>query len=365
MSNTLFLSDCHISSGRGLVPRKKGEYPWEWLAQSDHDRLLAFLTWLLTRTKEQGKLLPIVDKIVLLGDIWDGWVFPHDEKPPTLDEILASDYAAPLVAALKVLSGVIPMSYFPGNHDSGMTSKALARILPKVTFEYTTALTEGPLWAEHGHHYDLFNAADPLRRDWLPLGYFISRVVASMDRKTGSISPGIEEEILKLAKVVEDKEALPQGVFDAVCAKAGLIESDVIVMPDDLWGTNPTVGDIRAMYKNLVAEWRKGKGAASAALAIVAACNGCSLVADDLFVQGKAKTVVFGHTHIAKYEHTWIPFFRQWRYLNTGCWCCSIPKASWVETTGTTARLYSCPGFGSDVRPLSLGCRKFGSWSLW
>jgi hypothetical protein len=300
-----------------------------------------------------------------MGDTFDGWVYPHDEKPPTFEEFVTSDYAVPLVAALKVLSRKIHTFFMPGNHDSGMTIPLLAKILPDVTF-WSDFYTCDVLRAEHGHVYDLFNARDPLRQDSLPLGYFISRIVATLNRKTGSLSPGIEEEIKEIAKVIVDKETLPQGVFNAICDKAGIKQSETIVMPDDLWGgKNITVGEVSTMYKELVGEWRKRQGIFSTDLAIAAACNDYSLIADELFLEGKAKTVVFGHTHIAKYIHHWFPFIRDRRYLNTGCWCTNIPKATWVEATDKKTRLYSCTIFGEDGQPQSLSYQSFGSWSLW
>jgi hypothetical protein len=246
-----------------------------------------------------------------------------------------------------------------------MSASILSSILPNVEFSADPFVWNNTR-AEHSNLYDLFNAPDPLRQDSLPMGYFISRIAATMTRKTGELIPGIEEEIKELAKVIEDKEKLPQGVFDAICDKAGIKQNEMIIMPDDVWGgKNTTVGEIREMYKGLVGEWRRRQGVISAALAIAAACNDYSLIADELFVEGKAKTVVFGHTHIAKYIRHWFPFFRDWRYLNTGCWCTDIPKATWVEVTEKKTRLYSCPGFDENGQPLALTWRGLRHWALW
>lgn len=359
--NKLFISDCHISSGLGLNSKP---YPWEWLTQKDHDRLLAFLIWLATRTQIQSKL-PIIDEIIYLGDMFDGWVFPHDQKPPTFEEFLRSDYAAPLIAAMKNLSEKIPSVYQLGNHDLGMTSPILNSILPKVLFS-TAPFVWDNIRAEHSNLYDLFNAPDPLRQDSLPMGYFLSRVAATMNRKNGTLSPGIEEEIKEIAQVIEDKETLPQGVFDAICDKASIGQNEIVIMPDDIWnGKNTTINEIRTMYQNLISEWRNREGVISADLAIAAACNDYSLIADELFLEGKATTVIFGHTHISKFIHHWFPFFRNRRYLNTGCFCTAIPKVTWVEMTEKKARLYSCAGFDTNRQPQNLSYDSFGSWSLW
>ena len=319
----LFLSDTHIGTGRGLDTEP---YPWEWLTQKDYNRFISFLSGSPNFRK--------VDEVILLGDIFDGWIYPHDEKPPTFEEVVKSDHAAGLVSWLQYISRCIPTTYVPGNHDSGMTPELLSVVIPKATF--ATMYDWDKLHAEHGHSFDLFNASDPLRPNNLPLGYFISRVVATLDRKTGSISPGIVEEIKKLAKVIVDKETLPQGVFDAICDKARVGRDEIIVMPEDLWGgINTTVGKIREIYKQLVHEWRTRKGEVSAALAIAAACNDFSLVAEDMFAKDKIKTVVLGHTHISK-KPCWFDWISGRRYVNTGCWCSNIPKATWVDATSVS-----------------------------
>jgi hypothetical protein len=52
--------------------------------------------------------------------------------------------------------------------------------------EYTR---DNILWAEHGHRYTLFNAPDIWSQagSHLPLGFFISRLAASLSQETGVI----------------------------------------------------------------------------------------------------------------------------------------------------------------------------------
>jgi UDP-2,3-diacylglucosamine pyrophosphatase LpxH len=360
--NKLFLSDFHISSGRGLIV-KPGQHQWEWLRESDRVRLQSFLSWLRTRTLIQGKLPP-VDEIVLLGDIFDGWVFPHDEVPPTFESILDSDFARSLIKSISDLSESIKVTYLPGNHDFQMTPSVLSRILPKVKF-CPEIYQWGRLWAEHGHAYDLFNYPDPLRLDQIPLGYFISRIVATLDRETGSTSPGIEAEISELVEIIEDEETIPQGVFDACCRRAHLSLDDKIRMPSDLWkGIDVTIREVRDLYRNLVGEWKSRHGIIETALALAGACSDFSLIADSIHGKDKSKFVLLGHTHSAKSIWHWFPFFINWKYFNTGCWCSLQKKVFWVEATESSSFIYSCSGINPDGSLSDFDRNRYYQWSL-
>jgi UDP-2,3-diacylglucosamine pyrophosphatase LpxH len=349
----LFFSDCHISAGIGVQP-SPGTFAWEWLSEADRQRLLSFLGWVKDRVVNKSNL-PIIEEVVILGDLFDGWIFPHDIKPPTFEQIVLSTYAAPLVDLLHSLSSKVTISYCRGNHDMGMTSAIMDEWLPWIRFYNDPVMIINNTRAEHGHMYDLFNAPDYNKADSLPLGYFISRISATVARQTGKQGPSIEAEIRELAKVIEDKETVPQGVFDACCKIVGLKASDVIIMPDDLWGGETvSVGEISEMYKGLVGDWRKNKGDIQTDLAIAAALNDFELIADEMFLEGKAKTVIFGHTHVAKYVKHWIPFIKNWTYVNSGGWCMDLPKVSWVELIGDEPTLYKCSGFANGRSPVGL-----------
>ena len=82
MGCRLFISDCHISAGLGLDTDASNPHPWEWLTRPDQARLLGFLKWVTTRAARGTASVPKpVDEVVLLGDIFDSWIFPHDVKP--------------------------------------------------------------------------------------------------------------------------------------------------------------------------------------------------------------------------------------------------------------------------------------------
>jgi UDP-2,3-diacylglucosamine pyrophosphatase LpxH len=353
MSRKLFFSDCHISAGLGVADGGTNAHPWEWLSPSNHQRLEAFVKWVATRAAE-------IDEVVLVGDIFDNWIFPHNIKPPTLPGLLKSAYATPLVKALDNLSKAIPTTLLLGNHDQSLTPDVLGQALPKVAFAGSNPVTWGKLRVEHGHAYGLFNAPDPLRRDNLPLGYFISRMVATADRKDGTHTPSISQVVKELGELVERREDLAQGVFDAVCAKAGVAQDTEIVMPADLWGgTNTTVKYVRDTYKNLYDEWKSRNGTARAIIAISAELNDLSLVANTIQIPHGPRAMVMGHTHVAASQQHSFPALGHWVYVNSGTWCHDTQHASWVEAEDSTGSLnltvYGCTEFDASGQPQGLG----------
>jgi UDP-2,3-diacylglucosamine pyrophosphatase LpxH len=349
----LFLSDTHISAGWGLEGSPKAvPHAWEWLCATDQNRLKGFFEWAAQRTD--------LDEVVLLGDMFDNWIFPHDIQPPTLLQILQSANAAPLVQALNQLADRTQVILLPGNHDLTLAVTDVQTILPKVTFggrgQDNPYFSWGRLRAEHGHAYCLFNAPDPLRQNGLPLGYFISRIVATADRQTGSHTPSIAQEIYELAQVIGRKEDLAQGVLDAVCAKAGVGQDAVIQMPLDLWGgVSTTVGAVRDLYKNLYQEWENRHGVGSGAVAIAAELNQLNLAAGEIFLHGGVNAVVMGHTHNPSTNQFSIPFFGNRIYGNDGGWCNNTKTACWIEVVKSsdgvlTLTVYG--GFDASGKPI-------------
>jgi UDP-2,3-diacylglucosamine pyrophosphatase LpxH len=352
MSRKLFFSDCHISAGLGVTAGGDNEHAWEWLTPRDHQRLQAFIKWVTTRAAE-------IEEVILVGDIFDNWIFPHDIEPPTLPALLQSAYATPLVKALDSLSNAISTTLLLGNHDQSLTAGVLGQALPKVAFAGNNPLTWGKVRAEHGHAYGLFNAPDPLRRDNLPLGYFISRMVATADRKDGTHTPSISQVVKELGQLVARREDLAQGVFDAVCTKAGVAPSTEIVMPADLWGgETTTVQYVRDTYKDLYDEWKSRNGAASAIIAISAELNDLSLVANTIQIPDGPRAMVMGHTHVAASQRHSFPVLGHWVYVNSGTWCHNTQHASWVEAEDSSGALnmtvYGCAGFDADGQPQGL-----------
>jgi UDP-2,3-diacylglucosamine pyrophosphatase LpxH len=366
MSTTVFLSDIHISAGWGLKA-EEGKYAWEWFTKSHSDRFVAFLNWLTKRTTPDaipnfGK----VDEVVLVGDVWDNWVFPVDIVPPTMMELLNTDNAQKAIKALDALSQNIPVIWMSGNHDFSLKADQLQSqsVLPKVSFGGRGVdnpfFSNGRLRAEHGNAYGLFCSPDPLRPNFLPLGYFISRISATADRDSGNDTPNLTTILKELAHTL-GKDEIAQGVLDAVCSKANLSLNSKIAMPNDFWGgQDTTVGEVRTMYAKLAKEFETRNGFAKTAIAIPAELGNLELAADMLFPRGGINAVIMGHTHTPVAHQFMLPFLGKVAYVNTGCWCPNNAPATWVEAdkltnpTRTELTVYQCTGVDDNGLPQGL-----------
>ena len=154
---------------------------------------------------------PRVRQLVILGDLFDGWVIPYPINPldPQAGINSAEDYfraiaASPInsgvISSLKAIAagGVTELIYIPGNHDMLLTQELLQEIIPGITWRgdarglgHYTPLPGMVL--EHGHRYDFFNAPQPLANPGhlLPPGFFVSRLDAQglMEKGSGRSLP--------------------------------------------------------------------------------------------------------------------------------------------------------------------------------
>jgi UDP-2,3-diacylglucosamine pyrophosphatase LpxH len=354
MSRRLFLSDTHMSAGLGLVA-SDGRHPWEWFTERDCRRLC----WFLAHLKEPTPSQPPIDELVLLGDIFDNWVFPHDVKPPTFKAILASEHIRPAITLLNELSTTTDILFLPGNHDLTLSHVDLMSALPRIGFggqgKDRPMYGGGRVLGEHGNAVALFCSPDPLRQDGLPLGYFISRMAATADRDTGSHAISTTDVIRELAQFLGHGK-LARDVFEAICAKAHVSRQDRVLMPDDLWGGQTVrVGDIGDMYQSLLGEYEHRNGAIETAMAIPAELGDLVPVADARFVRFGSKLVLMGHTHKVALVPQTLPLLGQVAYVNTGSWCNNTEKATWVEVEKTdrtyAVSVMSCSRMPSDSSP--------------
>lgn len=294
----IFLSDLHAGPGFGS---------WEWCTDRDVDRLAAFLA-------------TVTQPVVLLGDVFDHWQCPVDIRPPTMPALLAMGPAVRTMALLASTALRVPVTYVVGNHDDRMRPE----LLPPGVQWGGEIYQDAGLHAEHGHIQALFCAPDPDAPDHVPLGYFVSRLVATADRDTGSHTPSRQVIVRELLDAAATEETLPQALLDAVAARAGVGLDDPILMPSDLWsGLSTTVRQVRQMYRDLLTRFEARRGRLATALAIPAECGALEPVADALFCTG-ARTVIMGHTHTAGVSRA-----LGRTYANAGAWCSGA--GSWVE----------------------------------
>jgi UDP-2,3-diacylglucosamine pyrophosphatase LpxH len=149
---------------------------------------------------------PQVRQLVILGDLFDGWVIPYRLSPfdngagiYNIRDYFMSVANAPvnsnIINKLRAIAsgGTIQLIYIPGNHDMLLTQEILQEIIPGVIWQGdSTGLGHyspvNEIIMEHGHRYDFFNCPQPLANQGhiLPPGYFISRLDAEGLMEHGS-----------------------------------------------------------------------------------------------------------------------------------------------------------------------------------
>jgi hypothetical protein len=189
------------------------------------------------------------------------------------------------------------------------------------------------LRAEHGSAHAMFNAPDPINNpvNRLPLGYFISRVVATHARNTGSTKRHYWRYADDLLEVF-GPQRLGECVFEAVLEEAGLNEDTKIDMPK-VNGKKVSVSamQIKQRYATLYDQWREMKGTGIALKALMAEIGLLGRTADHLCKQGDTNIVVFGHSHDWDLDKdTW--FVDDRIYANCGTWCDEGKLCTWVES---------------------------------
>ncbi len=295
----IFLSDIHLSS-QALYDSNTAWYD----SKAHRKRLLRFLENQVLAKAHQVK------DLILVGDLFDNWVCPADEKPPTYDEILDAN-PEELDYLIKAIERDINVFFIHGNHDYDMPRSALESRVPglKVITAYKGA---GRTHAEHGHLYTLFNKPD-YRNDpayGRPLGYYISRLHAS----SGHEGVSFTDIICALDDVLEAAimpETLVESLIEALAERANYTTE--IVMPN---GRPKTIEKIKVQYRDLAAQ--HGYGLLGLRTAIREYELGFS--ADTLCRDFDFNIVLFGHTHRKKLDKDFL-FVEDRIYANTGAWC--------------------------------------------
>ena len=329
MGSRVFISDTHVSAGSGLKVSGK-QHPWDWFTKNSKARLLHLLEWILWRTAhKQAGMWDKVDELVLVGDVFDNWVYPHDVKPPTFHEILTSDYASPVCDALNAIASAAKVTFVPGNHDMTLTANTLKDAGLKI--DYCPApYVRGGVRAEHGNLHALFCAPDPEGRE-LPLGYFISRIAATAKRDKKTTFLSVVGTVKRLLAIWKKDQPVVTGIFDEICCQAGLDGNDRIKMPDDLMnGAEPQIKSIRRLYKNIYDEFVAHDGPIDARWRLWGDAELLDLAACSQLLTHDEPVVIMGHTHKRKWFAANQMLFPDPHYVNTGAWI-GPSNAAWAE----------------------------------
>jgi len=352
-NKTLIISDVHLSDG-------STKYSWF----KDDSKLKGFLNETANRSD--------VKELVLLGDIFDLWLYPVNTVPLTAQQIIQhwNNGADSVVSALKACANKLPnVFYINGNHDMAVTAADIALISPKIKWissEQYNATHANTLHLEHGNLVDMFNAPDisndPIKG--LPFGYFITRLVATANNHievwkalSGQVESyfkmiNLKHLFMKKAQADEvERFSLHnwlQEQFDDLLRTAGkeLIEaiiellighvkfydasfstSSKIILPD---GTTVTVGEVKSRYHKLLFNWYKKLGSLSALRQRALASTNLDWYATQLLQQShQARLVAMGHTHTGRNIS-----LAGGQYTNSGCWI-DKDQATYVEIDST------------------------------
>lgn len=335
----IFISDIHLSANASTA----------WIYE--HIGPLAeFLQALNARSD--------VSELVILGDLLDDWNVPMGDSPSSFEGILTAAHNEPVVTALQEICANpdIQVTYVTGNHDL-LSFEPAAKLLIETTFPGMVIRSDEPglgaysldnvLWAEHGHRYSLFNAPDIWSHSGshLPLGYFITRLVASKSDETGTLytSPDIIKQFAKsklgaLNQSAADQDLLIAAIFNAIALWAGKWPWDSFVMEGkDGFIPDPTVLNATQWYSPIMSSWPDRQNIVLPEMALLNELGYMINSAHLLFMMPKKirkyfpfqpRIVLFGHTHKALFwQRIGLP---STIYANTGTWIDSKPM-TWVE----------------------------------
>ncbi len=349
----IFISDIHMGDSRGF----QGTNPYGWFGKNV-TALEAFL-----------KKVPLdkdVKEMIILGDFFDRWVVPAHMSPVnSVESIFEAN--RPVIDALNDLTAKgIGLTYVPGNHDMcmsasevGSMTKSLQQAFPRIEYLCDGSLTgkyeKDSLTAEHGHRYCLFNAPDydtwADKGSCLPLGYFISRFVASKWYDQGE-----KEDVLGILKKfvhgIERGEDFIYNLVKSIAHDCGLEMTDQVNMDGvkDFYETLD-IETIAQRYGKLTKNWERRRENTMNVDWFTAACEDgdgdLRPAIDEIYfasLRPVRKIVIFGHTH------QWTPPYQSLHYsggipshanphepykaiyVNSGTWVDSSGLCTYVET---------------------------------
>ena len=330
---TVVISDVHIGTN----------YKTCWYQQSVHEPyMLALLDYILQNANQGTNP---VNRLVILGDLFDFWTYPPSVDPPTIDEILAANPKlfgpnGKFTQVVQALNGNV--QYIHGNHDILLTQTDLNKIpggghqiqlLPDIYPD-----PSGIVFT-HGHLATMFNAPDARYPGEVPVGHFVTRAISYMLDKT--LQPGETAANLKdqgspygfsLSSFIPGlngqftNPSITSLLLDYVAERCQFSITAPIQMGK---GQAPTtISAAKTKYDGLFMQWVAQNGGDAAGTTIAAKSAQADYdgryiawFAQQFAFRNNAKGIVMGHTHTPKVgiEHSWC------QYVNSGFECPSIP----------------------------------------
>ncbi|VAV82594.1 hypothetical protein MNBD_DELTA01-109 [hydrothermal vent metagenome] len=324
MSRKIFFSDVHIGAGKKIDG-------YEWF--NKHAELTNFLNYI----KTQGD----IEEVVILGDFLDNWICPADDSPPIFADIINAQANKTILDALASLAENKKVIYITGNHDMTVTEADVDSISPEIIFkDGGTVTTEAPspyttqdILAEHGHAHAMFNAPDynNKKEGCLPLGYYISRLVAVKD-SDGTAHINKSRLIKSIWSANKENNAMGELVLKGFLEYAGKDENFEFQMRR-LDGTPYTekAKDVIERYKDIYKQWKYG----SRAMAVIAEFDNLKHTASKLSANNTKPIVMLGHSHEIcgpKLDTLDSDPETQYIYANCGAWTKDKDNPTYIET---------------------------------
>ena len=349
---TRFISDIHLGDARSFAE----PHPYGWF-RNNIPHLKNFLTEQLDDDE--------VGQVVILGDLFEEWVIPTDQDPLiSYRAVCDNPQNDPVIKPLRQLAAKGKVTYLQGNHDMTLstndiadTQKVITDLFPGINASADPNLPHGVyrrgrLVAEHGNRYALFNAADTWTNSpwFLPIGYFLSRLVAYKVSKTGD-DEDFHDILARFVEQYKDSRNLIKDLFIAVAEDAGLKKTDPINM-QGIAGFPVTVGAIGSLYQRLLKNWRKNRQDIDWRIALIGEVGDLYLAAVNAYFSlfgADQNIVIFGHTHKADLKKSYLlveaPAAKDIHidipcrsiYANCGTWVDSAPFCTYVETEENVA----------------------------
>jgi UDP-2,3-diacylglucosamine pyrophosphatase LpxH len=342
----IFISDIHMSDAWSMRP----PHPYCWLQKN----IPIFADFL-----DEQLLAKDVAEIVILGDLFDQWVIPVDRDPLlTIAEICKNPANKNIIENLKTIadSSQVKLTYVPGNHDmcadkADITSrkKFIENTFPGINFicdsdKPNGVYHSGKLAAEHGNMYCLFNAPDTwtTSNSFLPLGYYISRLIANKVAKEG-LQEDYHDVFNRFVQEFQLKPDFIEDLFFAITDDAGLNKDDNINM-NGFIPSAISIKEIGNLYQHLARNWDVNHKTIRLLSAIIGDIGDLLHAANKEYLsQCNTNIVIFGHTHqYALKKH------RQWGteereeeslnppslaiYANCGAWVDTMAVCTYIET---------------------------------
>lgn len=308
---TVVLSDIHIGTGSKTC----------WYQRSLHEPYLAaVLDYVIAHA---GGSDPIT-KLVVLGDLFDFWTYPPEQKPPTVKEIIAANQpilgkGGKLAEAVAAVQG--NAIYLHGNHDIQITQADLDH-LPlgggrRLTLVDDLIVDDSELVLTHGHLFTMFNAPDERYPGEVPVGHFVTRAIAhylettlAADQTAASLQDQGSPYGFDLASFIPalwadlTSPSVTSTLLDYMSARCGLSETAPITLAD---GSTTTIAEAKKKYDGLWDDWvaRFGggeRGETIAAKAAQADYDGSYMAwfSQKAAFDNSARGTVTGHTHHPK-----------------------------------------------------------------